>query len=118
MLNLDEEVPEVHTEKEEAEKEKEIPLKRKKKMAVSPSDLTKALTNEIAVKAVEQEHSKEIIVFQIFEKRRQQQILRDEAAIATTLQKETAMRKQTAEHCSFRSSPTITITTTEAGNFL
>ena len=48
-------------------------------MTVSPSDLVEDPTHAAAAKAVEVEHSKEIIVFQRAEKRRQQQLLRDEA---------------------------------------
>ena len=58
-------------EKEEVEKEKEIPLKRRKKKTVSPSDLIGDSTHEAAAKVVEEKHSKEIIVFQRSEKRRQ-----------------------------------------------
>ncbi|XP_028092099.1 histone H3.v1-like [Camellia sinensis] len=59
-------------EEREIEKEQAIPIQRKKrrKMTVSPSNLVEDLIREAAAKAVEQEHSKAIIVFQRAEKRR------------------------------------------------
>lgn len=70
MLDPEDEVPDAHVEEEEAEKEQETPLKRKKKMTVSPSDFVGDSTHEVSAKAVEMEHFKEIIVFQKAEKRR------------------------------------------------
>ena len=116
MLDPEEEIPETHLEEEETEKEKEIPLKRRKKMTVSPSDLIGDSTHEAAAKAVEEEHFKEIIVFQRSEKMRQQQVLRNEATAADALQREAVKRQQTAKHYTLRSSPTIT-TTSETDNF-
>ncbi|GMP88219.1 hypothetical protein CsSME_00040284 [Camellia sinensis var. sinensis] len=98
------------------EEEEEAPLKRKKK-TFSSSELVMDLTYKASVKAVEKEQTKEIIVFQRSEKRRQQQLLRVEAAAADAIQKETARKSKTIEHYALRSSPTITITTTEVGNF-
>ena len=93
------------------------PLKRRRKVTVSPSDLVGDPTHEAVAKAVEEEHSKEIIVFQRSKKRRQQQILKDEAAAADALQREAAMKKHIVEFYALRSSPIITIATPEAGNF-
>ena len=62
-------------------------------MTVSPSDLIGDPTHEAAAKAMEEEHSKEIIIFLRSEKRRQQQILRDEADAADALQREVARKK-------------------------
>ncbi|GMQ08457.1 hypothetical protein CsSME_00052177 [Camellia sinensis var. sinensis] len=83
---------------------------------VSSSDLVKDPTHEVAAKAVEEEHSKEIIIFQRAETRRQQQLLRDEAAAADAIQRETARRQHIAEHYSLCSSPIIA-TTSETSNF-
>lgn len=93
LLDPDEETPETHLEDEETKKEKEIPLKRRKKMTVSPCDLIGDSTHEAAAKAVEKEHSKEIIVFQRFEKKRQPQVLRDEVAAADAVTTQTRYPK-------------------------
>ncbi|GMP34699.1 hypothetical protein CsSME_00007464 [Camellia sinensis var. sinensis] len=107
-----------NTEKE-IEQEQEIPLQRKKrkKITVSPSDMVEDPTHGAAAKTVEKEHSKEIIVFQRAEKRRQQQLLRDEAVATDITQRELARRQHTAEHYSLHSSPIIA-TTFENSNFL
>ncbi|XP_028102243.1 uncharacterized protein LOC114301222 [Camellia sinensis] len=99
LFDLEEEIPEVRigeteAEQEETEKEQETPLKRKKKMTVSLSDFTRDPIHEASAKAVEVEHSKELIVFQRAEKRRQQQMLRDEVAAADALQREVARQQK------------------------
>ena len=83
-----------------------LPRRKRKKVTVPATDLVEDPIHEAAAKAVEQEHSKEIIVFERAEKKRQQQLLRDEAATADALQRETVRKQQTAEHYSLRSSPT------------
>ena len=105
-------------EEKEIEKEQARPKQRKKrrKMTVSPSDLVEDPIHEAAAKAVEQEHSKAIIVFERAEKRQQQQFLRDEAAAADALQTYAARRQHIAKHYSLRSSPTATVTS-ETSNF-
>ncbi|XP_028084014.1 histone H3.v1-like [Camellia sinensis] len=98
LLEPEKEVPEVQAEEEEEEEEEEenqgqeSPLKRRKrvtvsssnlvqdettiqrkqkrKMTVSPSDFVEDPVYEAAAKAVKQEHSKAIIVFERAEKRR------------------------------------------------
>ncbi|XP_028107650.1 uncharacterized protein LOC114306577 [Camellia sinensis] len=77
---------------------------------VTPSDFTGDSIHEASAKAMEVEHSKEIIVFQRTKKRRQQQILRNKAAAANAIQRETTRRQQTVEHYTLRSSPTIATT--------
>ena len=69
-----------------------LPRSKRKKVTVSATDLVEDPIHEAATKAVEQEHSKEIIVFERAEKRRQQQFFRDEAAAADALQREAATR--------------------------
>ena len=86
-------------------------------MSASAPILVEDTIHEAAVKAVEQEHSKAMIVFERAEKRRQQQFLRDEAAAAVILQRETARRQQTARHYTLRSSP-INADTSGVGNSL
>ena len=85
-------------------------------MTVSPSDLVEDPIQETTAKAVEQDHSKAIIVFERAEKRQQQQFLRDEAAAADAIQRETARRQHITEHYSLRSSPIVAITS-ETSNF-
>ena len=105
-------------EERETEKEHEIPLPRRKrkKMTVSPSDLVEDPSHEAAAKAVDDEYSREIIVFQRAEKRRQQQFFRDEAAAADAIQRDTARRQHIDAHYSLRSSPIVAITS-ETSNF-
>ena len=85
-------------------------------MTVSPSDLVEDPIHETAAKAVEQEHSKAIIVFERAAKRQQQQFLRDEATAAEAIQRETARMQHIAEHYSLRNSPIAAITS-ETSNF-
>ena len=103
----------------EIEKEQEIPVQRKKrkKTIVSSSDLVEDPIHEATAKAVEQEHSKAIIVFERAEKRRQQQFLRDEPAAAAILQRATVRGQQTARDYILRSSPIIA-GTSGASNFI
>ena len=85
-------------------------------MTVSPSNLVEDPIHEAAAKAVEQEHSKAIIVFERAEKRRQQQFLRDEATAADALQRDAARRQHIAEHYFLRNS-SIIANTSETSNF-
>ena len=114
---LTSEESESQIEEREIEKEQGIPIQRKKrgKMTVSPSNLVEDPIHEAAAKAVEQKHSKAIIVFQRAKKRRQQQRLRDEASTAAASQRETTRRQHLAEHYSLRSPP-IVATTSETSN--
>lgn len=57
---------------EEEEVLEVTPLKRKKKMTVSPSDFNDDSAHQEATKVVEKEQSKELVVFQRSEKKRQQ----------------------------------------------
>ncbi|GMP85349.1 hypothetical protein CsSME_00038544 [Camellia sinensis var. sinensis] len=82
-----------------------------------PPRITRATLKKGICQSSGKEQTKEIIVFQRSKKRRQQQILREEATIAVAIQKETTRKSKTAEHYALRSSPTITITIIETGNF-
>ena len=77
-------------------------------MTASTTALIEDPFHEAAAKAVEQEHSKAIVVFERAEKRRQQQILREKAAAANALQRELARKQRSAGHYSLRSSPIST----------
>ena len=75
-------------------------------MTVPVTDHVEDSTHKAAAKAVEQEHSKAIVVFERAKKRRQEQ--REEAATADATQGEMVRRQQTAGHYSLRSSPIST----------
>ena len=89
--------------------------KRKKVSAPAPISVEDTI-HQAAVRTMEQEHPKAMIVFERAEKRRQQQFLRDEPAAADILQRETVRRQQTARDYTLRSSPIIA-DTSGAGNF-
>ncbi|XP_028099890.1 uncharacterized protein LOC114299370 [Camellia sinensis] len=90
-------------------------------MIASTTALIEDPLHETAAKAVEQKHSKAVVVFERAEKRRQQQILRERAAAVDALQRELARKQRTAGHYSLRSSPISTsasgTTTTTALTF-
>ncbi|KAF5931547.1 hypothetical protein HYC85_027718 [Camellia sinensis] len=94
---------------------------KRRKMTASTTALIEDPLHEAAAKAVEQEYSKAIVVFERAEKKRQQQILRERAAAADALQRELARRQRIARHYSLRSSPISTsssgTTTTTALTF-
>lgn len=115
-LTSEESEPQIEEREIEKEPVATLPRRKRRKVTIPATDLVEDPIYEAAAKAVEQEHSKAIIVFERVEKRRQQQIFRDEAAAADALQREAARRQQTAEHYSPRSSP-ISANTSGTSNF-
>ncbi|XP_028084311.1 flocculation protein FLO11-like [Camellia sinensis] len=98
-----------------------LPREKRKKMTVPVTNHVEDSTHKAAAKAVEQEHSKAIVVFERAKKRWQEQMLKEEAATADATQGEMVRRQQTAGHYSLRSSPISTsasgTTTTTALTF-
>ena len=80
--------PEPHSEEGEIREELVVSLPRE--IAVPVTDHGEDSTHEAAAKAVEQEHSKAIVVFERAKKRRQEQMPREEAATADATQRDMA----------------------------
>lgn len=92
-----EEAPEVSSKAEDEERE-ESPQKRRKMPACPIAKLIVDLAYKVVAKAVKREHAKKVIVFKRLEKKRQQKISKEKAAVANVAQKEAARKSRAAEH--------------------